>query len=112
MKEVVQNDTSYVAELYPEAYEFGVPTSASVKAYSPSGDLLATITGSVDGVDTTISSATSDQQSLTVGSASGIVVGRKYLVSASSGAIATVVAEAIDGSVVQISEPTGFDPTG
>ena len=112
MFEVVQSSTTTVVEVYPEAHDAAVPTAATVKAYSPSGELLETVVASVDSASATVSSASSDQQSLTLSDGTGIVVGRAYRVELSSGAIAIVRAERVSGSVMTIADPTGFDPTG
>jgi len=112
MFEIVEDTTTTVVDVYPEAVAAAVPTAGVVKAYSPSGEVLATITASVDGASTTVSSASADQETLTLADASDIVLGRQYQVAAASGAIAIVTAESKSGSAVTIAEPTGFDATG
>ena len=112
MFEVVTESTASVVELYPEAHDAAVPSSGSVVAYSPSGEVLDTITATVDPTSTTVDSATTDQQSLTLDDAGDVVVGRRYQVKLSSGLTAIVVAESVTGSTMTIADPTGFDPTG
>ena len=110
--EVLENSTTSVVELYPDSHAPGsTPQSATVAVHGPGGDTPASGAATVDATDTTVSSAATSQ-SLVLGSVSGLVIGYRYRLSQSTGAVAVVQLETIDTATgrVTLAEPPGFTP--
>ena len=106
--EVLEDSTSTIIEVYPDT-EDSYATTASAVAYDDTGTELASADVVIDGVSTTLASASgSSYQSLTLTSSTGVTVGRSYRLVNAAGEIAIVTVAAKFGSVVTLRDPPGF----
>lgn len=106
--EVLEDATTASAELYPEIGS-SYPSSASVSAYSDAGTELATASAVVDSVSTTLSAVSgTSYQTITLASAAGVKIGRRYRLENAAGEVAVVMVSSIAGSVVTLRDPPGF----
>lgn len=80
-------------------------TSAEAELYSPEGTLKATLTPTLDTVDTTVSALGSTADVLTLTSATGVVVGREYWLGSASGWQAKVRVISKDANVIRLEVP-------
>ena len=108
--EVLENSTSAVIEVYPDT-ENSFALAASAVAYDDGGVELASadVVCDAQAVSTTVTAASgSSYQSLTLDSASGVVVGRSYRLENLADEVAIVTVAAKFGSVVTLRDPPGF----
>lgn len=111
---VVQKDRAEVLNLYPPRQYIGAPTAADIRVGTPSTPIPdegseTSITANIDSVSTTLSAAASrDDDSVSVASATGITVGRRYLIT-SLGKKQQVTVRAISSTTIYLVEPLRDD---
>lgn len=124
---LVYNVTGQVLEWYPPFAEVmvdGAPAAASVRAFKPTQsddatDLaIALATATLDTVNTTVSGASGYMQAnrshLLLTSATGVVVGRQYLLESATGQREIVVPAAVKtggGDYADLEKPLQYDYT-
>ena len=107
---VIQKATSAALTFYPPRQWMAAPTAADIRVRTPTVALPAegsetSITANIDGVSTTLSAAASrDDTSVTVASATGITVGRRYLITSNGKKIVVKVA-AVVSTTIHLDEP-------
>lgn len=111
---VVEKDRAEVLTVYPPRQYLAKPTAADVRVGTPSTILPdegseTSITANIDATSTTLSAAADrDDESVTVASATGIVAGRRYLIT-SEGKKQQVTVRAIAPTTVHLVEPLRDD---
>ena len=106
--EVLEDSTTTTLEVYPEPLG-SYPLSVSVVTYDSGGVELSSGSASVDTVSTTVvSSSGNSSQVLTLTSATGVKVGRKYILSNAEGEVGLVTVSAVSGNVVTCRDPLGL----
>jgi hypothetical protein len=111
---VVEKDRAEVLTVYPPRAYLAKPTAADVRVGTPSTILPdegseTSITANIDATNTTLSAAAyRDDESVAVVSATGIVVGRRYLIT-SEGKKQQVTVRAIASTTIYLVEPLRDD---
>lgn len=85
-------------------------TSAEAELYSPEGTLKATLSPTLDTVDTTVTAIGATTDLLTLTSATGVIVGREYWLGSASGWSAKVRVVEKNGNVVRLEVPPPGTP--
>ena len=100
MQQILE-DQSGTLEVYPDSR----PSSATITIFKPGGEeLVASTAATVDSLSTTVASKTSDEV-FVVASASGFVVGRKYLLIGAGGDSSPIEISEIDGTTITLAHP-------
>ena len=93
----------------------GRPTAATVTIKRPGGSDLPTAvdeaTATIDTVNTTITDSDATADSITVASATGIEVGRTYLIRTAKGETSSPEVVGVDGTTVYLDDLPAFDLT-
>ena len=111
---VVEKDRAEVLTVYPPRAYLAKPTAADVRLGTPSTAMPdegseTSITANIDATNTTLSAAASrDDESVVVASATGIVAGRRYLIT-SEGRKQQVTVRAIASTTIYLVEPLRDD---
>jgi len=111
---IVEKNRAEVLTFYPPRQFLVKPTAADIRVGTPSVSLPAegsetSITANIDATSTTLSaSASRDDDEITVASATGIVAGRKYLLT-SEGRKQVVTVRAIVSTTIHLEDPLRED---
>jgi len=119
---VIAGRAGQTIDFYPPSAEViadGAPTSAATyrvfkgDASNDDAPEIASSSATLDTVSTTISAAAgysqTNRRSITLTSGTGVVVGRRYVLTNASGQREIVIPSAVNGTAVTAEEPLAFD---